>query len=117
MISDPRALALAGGDLWVANAGTVSEIDASTGALIRVISGASYKFTDSVAIAARGSRVWTVSSFDNSVTEIRASTGALVRVISGPAYQFARPDGVAFDGKHLWIPNDVSQSVTEFPAM
>ena len=43
--ADPGAIAVAGHDLWVANGGSnsVTEINADTGALVRVISAQRYR--------------------------------------------------------------------------
>jgi DNA-binding beta-propeller fold protein YncE len=109
-VSAPAAIAAARGHVWVANSlypvtgnagGWVTELNAETGALIRVVSARRDRLTDPEAIAVAGNRVWVVNSFGNSVTvinattgayydqsggwvtELSAATGALVRVISG----------------------------------
>jgi hypothetical protein len=66
----------------------VTEIDAPTGALVRVISGARTGFDQPVALAPMPPDLF-VAGYEpvhhrGSVTEIDASTGAVVRVISGP---------------------------------
>jgi hypothetical protein len=85
------ALALYRDDLFVANysGGSVTEVNASTGALVRVISGPQYQFNPNDrggpdALALRGADLFVATFGGYSVTEVNASTGALVRVISGP---------------------------------
>ena len=84
--NSPTALALRGDDLFVANppGGSVTELNASTGALARVISGRQYQFNGPQAPALYGDDLFAANEGGNSVTEVNASTGALVRVISGP---------------------------------
>src|SRR5580692_4811029 len=86
-VSAPDAIATAGGRVWVANSrlpatgnpgGWVTELSASTGALIRVVSAGPDRLTDPEAIAVAGNRVWVVNSFGSSVTELDAATGALI---------------------------------------
>ena len=52
-------------------------LSASTGALVRVISGSSYGFNAPTAITSSVTDVWVVNSRNDSVTEASASTGAL----------------------------------------
>jgi hypothetical protein len=61
----------------------VTKLSASTGALVKVISGSAYKFDDAAAVVSDGTHVWVVNAGGDSVTELSASTGALVKVISG----------------------------------
>ena len=85
---------------------SVTELSASTGALVKVISGSAYKFNDPDAIASDGTHVWVANAAGDSVTELSASTGALVKVISGSAYKFDDPDAITSDGTHVWVAND-----------
>jgi hypothetical protein len=117
----PDALVLSGPDLFVANylsRGSVTEIDASTGALVRVISGLEYQFYGPDALAASGGNLLVANNF-GSVTEFNASTGALVRVISGAKYQFDQPGALAVWGDDLFVANAANQtngSLTELDA-
>ncbi len=81
----PDAVSSDGTHVWVANGGgkSVTELSASTGALLQVIKGSSYGFDAPSAISSDGTDVWVANSQSNSVTELSASTGALVQVISG----------------------------------
>jgi hypothetical protein len=50
----------------------VSELSASTGALVKVITGSAYQFVEPAAIASDGTNVW-VANTDQSVTGFPAS--------------------------------------------
>jgi DNA-binding beta-propeller fold protein YncE len=62
-----------GTDVWVANMGGLTELNAATGAPIRVVTGPSYEFDDPSAIAADGAHLWVANSGADSVTELPAS--------------------------------------------
>jgi hypothetical protein len=75
-----------GTHVWVANSGangSVTELDAATGAFVRVISGYGKAPTG---ISSDGTHVWVANEGSNSVTELDAATGALVRVTTGSPY-------------------------------
>ena len=122
----PTAIAAAGNRLWVANSlyaatggndgGAVTELSASTGAPIRVISGRRYRLTDPEAIAADSGRVWVVNGNGGSVTELDAGTGAPIRVISGRRYRFSDPWGIAVGGTSVWVADGDGGLLTEFSA-
>jgi DNA-binding beta-propeller fold protein YncE len=68
--NNPAAIAAAGTGVWVANhSGSVTELNASTGTLVRVLSGPGYGFNNPAAIAADGTRVWVANYGGDSVTE------------------------------------------------
>ena len=93
---------MAGNRVWVAdgNAGALTEIDATTGALIRVITARRYQLNGPDAIAVAGDRAWVVDVDSSAVTEIDAATGALIRVIpSLPNVPFA----IAADRAGAWL--------------
>jgi hypothetical protein len=69
----------------------VTELGASTGALLRVISGPSYGFAGATDVVSNGTDVWVANTRGNSITEFSASTGTLVRVILGSQYHFKSP--------------------------
>jgi hypothetical protein len=80
----------------------VTEINASTGALIGTIKGPSFGFSYPSAISIRGRNVWVTSSaFRSSVTELVNATGALVRVIGGPKLALSYAEAITSDGRHL----------------
>jgi len=69
-------------DLFVANlGGSITEVDASTGAIVRVISGPAYHFDQPKSVGVTGNDLFVANL--GSVTEVDASTGSLVRVITG----------------------------------
>ena len=69
----PDALTVAGDDLFVANnfGNSVTELDISTGALVRVVSGPAYRFNDPDALAVTSGDLFVANYAGNSVTEIR----------------------------------------------
>ena len=112
----PSGIASDGTHVWVANYGnSVTELSASTGALVKVISGSRYGFNGSGAVASGGGHVWVANLGGNSVTELSASTGALAKLISGSSYGFNSPLAIASDGTRVWVANGDGQSITEFP--
>jgi DNA-directed RNA polymerase subunit H (RpoH/RPB5) len=103
---------------YAANA--VIELQASTGALVKVIRESKYKDHQesqpySHFISSDGTHVWVANPGSNSVTELQGSTGKLVRVIKGSRYGFVDPQAIASDGTHVWVANAVG-SVTELNA-
>src|SRR5207253_2806868 len=90
-------------------ASSVAELDARTGALVRVISRKKYRLEGPAAIAVAGGHVWVANVGDTNtggtVTELNARTGALVRAISRKKYRFGWPFGIAVAGGHVWVAN------------
>ncbi len=90
----PGAIALDHrGNLWIANQDSfgITEIQASTGKVIRLVNAKADGFIDPSGVAVSGNAVWVVSgsvSYANGtsnygmVTELNAATGALVRTIN-----------------------------------
>ena len=102
-----------------ASGDSVTELSATTGALVRVIRGSSYGFDEPKGITSDGNHIWvTNEGKGNSVTELSASTGALVKVISGSSYGFDSPQGITSGGNHVWVANYGygGYSVTELSA-
>jgi streptogramin lyase len=112
--NDPDAVSSDGTHVWVANSGgdSVTELDAATGALVKVILGARYQFNYPDAVSSDASHVWVANYYGDSVTELDAATGALVKVLSGARYGFGFPDAVSADGSHVWVTSR-GDSVTE----
>jgi outer membrane protein assembly factor BamB len=114
----PDAIANAGVNLFVANAGgSVTEMTSSNGSLVQVISGAAFRFVDPVAVASSGSIVLILNagrlSGSGSITEIDAQTGTLLRVIAAPTFAFADPPARAVSGRDVYVADERSNSVTE----
>jgi DNA-binding beta-propeller fold protein YncE len=110
--SHPDAVTSSGADVWVANYdNSVTELNESTGAVVRVISAPSYGFDHPDAISADGTHVWVANGGQEdgtSVTEINEANGALVKVHSAPNYELNGPDAISSDGKNVWVANDGS---------
>lgn len=102
------SIAYSAGRLWLANGQYVTELNASNGELVRVLSGERFHFTGKMAIAAAGKNVFVVNGGGNSVTEIDASTGAIVYTMTAARYHLDNPAGIAVVGNHAWIINSPS---------
>ena len=85
-----------GTHVWVTNLdNTVSEILASTGAVVNTIPVGMFP----EGVSSDGTHVWVTNYQDNTVTEILASTGAVVNTIPVGA----DPVGVSSDGTDVWV--------------
>jgi outer membrane protein assembly factor BamB len=117
----PTALAVSGNTVLVLNAGrptatpavagSITEIDAQTGKLLRKVSGSSFAFDDPIALAVSGPDAYSADVADNSVTEIDIATGALVRVITGQGLN--TPDGITVADGHVWVADAGSNAATD----
>ncbi len=117
----PDGIAVAGNDIWVSNNGgqggaSVIELNAVTGARLRITAGAAYHFDQPSAIAASGPAIWVTNFAGNSVTELNAGNGGLIRVLKGPAYKFDHPRAIAVAGSHVFVANAYSSTLTELDA-
>ena len=77
--------------------GTVSEIEASSGTVIRTI----HVGSDPYGVSSDGTHVWVANSYEATVSEIEASSGTVIRTIPVGSY----PYGVSSDGTHVWVTN------------
>jgi hypothetical protein len=113
-LDKPAAIAVAGGNLWIANRAShsVTEV-APDGTLIRTVAAAADGFRGPDAIAASGSHLFVVNG-GGSVTELSASDGSLVRIISGAGYGFDQPNSIVVQGADAWVVDGASNAVTEF---
>jgi outer membrane protein assembly factor BamB len=117
----PVALAVSGNAVLVLNAGrpsatpavagSISEIDAQTGKLLRKVSGSSFAFDDPIALAVSGPDAYIADVASNSVTEIDTASGALVRVIAGQGLN--TPDGITVADGHVWVADAGSNAATD----
>jgi outer membrane protein assembly factor BamB len=117
----PIALATSGTTVLVLNAGrpsatpavagSISEIDAQTGKLLRAVSGPSFAFDDPIALAVSGPDTYVTDVANNSVTEIDTASGALVRVIAGQGLN--TPDGITVADGHVWVSDAGSNAATD----
>ena len=103
----PHGVSSDGTHVWVAGS-SVTELDASTGAVVQTIGVGS----GAEAISSDGTHVWVVNEGGNSVTELDASTGAVVQTIGVGNF----PDAVSSDGTHVWVANSGDNTVTELDA-
>ncbi len=71
-----------------------TQINASNGALIRVLSGGDYDFGEPSGIAVFGAYLFITNISANSVDVISAANGSLERIISGPEYGFDDPNSI-----------------------
>jgi hypothetical protein len=112
--SDPIALASSGQDLFVLNGtGSITEVSASSGALIGTASGPVFGFDQPTGLAVADGEVFVANSANNTVTVVSAATRGFVSVLSGSQYAFSTPIGVGFDGTNMWVTNQGDSSVTE----
>jgi hypothetical protein len=120
LFSRPVAITRSGANLFVANAGgSVSEMSASNGKLVRVIEGAKYRFVNPVSITSSGDTILVLNAGHGagSITELSSRTGAfgaLVRVVSGEGLD--APDGIAVQSGNVWVADNASSAATEINA-
>ena len=114
-LSNPTDVAYGDSHVFAINIfeGSVTEIDASTGAIIATLSGAPYGLDGPTAEVSDGSHIWFLNTGANTVTEIDASTGAWIQTLSDPSYNFDQPYGAVFDGANIWVANTANNTVTE----
>jgi hypothetical protein len=120
----PVAVAARGNDVWIVSSGvknyygdgrgvgSVTELNASTGQVVRIITAQNAPFDEPTSIAISGSHVWVANLDYSSIVELNASTGAVVRLIR--ANSLNQPLSMAVDHYHLWAANFFGNSVTEF---
>lgn len=111
---EPAALAVSHGRLWVVNAGngTVSVLNARTGALIsHGVAGKLGRASAVCAVAGRN-RLWVGYGPADSVAEYSTVTGKLLAVLHGPAYHLNWPSAMALAGGSLWIASARGDSLT-----
>jgi outer membrane protein assembly factor BamB len=94
-----------------ASAGSITEIRARSGSLVRTVSGSSFAFTDPMALAVAGPDVFVADKGDNSVTEVRITNGGLVRVVAQQG--LSAPDGITVEDGNAWVADSGSNAATE----
>jgi len=60
---------------------SVTELDASTGTLVQILSASSYGFDEPDAVSSDGTDVWVINA-DDSLTGFPAGTGAAQRAVN-----------------------------------
>jgi YVTN family beta-propeller protein len=90
-----------GTHVWVTNeeafTDTVSEIEASSGTVIRTIHVGRGPF----GVSSDGTHVWVTNEEADTVSEIKTSSGTVIRTI----HVGSGPGGVSSDGTHVWVAN------------
>ena len=112
----PSAITVAGGHVWVANSGSVIEVDASNGRWMQTGRYGEYGITSNAAITSDGTDVWQANANADQVTELDASTGRWMRTLSGGSYGFNGSNAIAAGGGDVWVANIRGFSVTELDA-
>ncbi len=120
----PVAIAARGNDVWIVSSGvknyygngrgvgSLTELNATTGRVIRVITAQTAPFDEPMSIALSGTHVWVANLVFSSIVEFNASNGSVVRLIR--ANSLNQPLSMAVDHEHLWVANFLGDSVTEF---
>jgi DNA-binding beta-propeller fold protein YncE len=98
--SAPRGVAVAAGDVWVANSaeGTVSRIDAKRLKVIQTI-GIGAQATE---LAPAVGAVWVATGLDNTIVKVDALTGGVLGTLSFPAAVDASAYAVAAGDDGVW---------------
>lgn len=115
----PVGLAFDGTNIWVTNhntggPGSVTELQASSGAVVNTIPLSGNPSGNPNGIAFDGANIWLTAGSPNGpvLIELQASTGAVLGTYS---FGGNAPNGVAFDGTNLWVANGTG-NVLEFQA-
>jgi hypothetical protein len=83
--------------------GSVTEFNANSGAVVRVIKSKADHFYGSAGVALEGSHAWIANSYGNTLTELNASNGSLVRVIKTNRDDYSGgPSVIVVSRSHLW---------------
>jgi hypothetical protein len=126
----PGAMVYDGKHLWVASdyadsgasgTGAITEINVSTGAPVRVITGIGSGIDNPTNLAFDGSHIWVANGVGDSVAELNDATGALVRIVKGTdtcstatAQCGPDPQPMVANRQDLWVeelssPNTISE--------
>jgi streptogramin lyase len=100
----PSGLAVANGNVWVTNEAdnSVSEINASTGTLVKMLRGKTFGFDQPRAIVHISTHLF-VANANDTVSVITAATSAAAGVLSGKGYGFDNPVALAKSGSKLLV--------------
>lgn len=111
-LNGSSGVAVGDGKVWITNAlgNSISELNAITGHVVRVINGGTGSFDWPMGLIVNGADVWVTNLNGNSLTEINESTGAVLRVISGNGLN--GPDSLCVFDKKIWVTNLYGDSVT-----
>ena len=113
----PYDITVDGGDVFAVNTyykgPSITEFNASTGALVRVITSTE-DLTNLSDITFIGNALFATD--DGSLVEINASTGNIVRVITGSSYDFDGNGAITEVHGDVFLANYYTQTVTEVDA-
>lgn len=126
----PGDMVFSDGKLFVSNVfggfggnGSVTELNAVTGAVVRSVSGGAYRFNGPNSLALYGDNLFVANAGGDttgSLIELNASTGKLIRVVSTPSYKLQGPGSLVPDGHELFVLDsgsyNIPGSVTELDA-
>jgi hypothetical protein len=84
---------------------SLTEIDETSSAVVRVLDSSAFDFTRPVALGCGDDHLWVVDQLGNAVTEINAKTGRLLRVVQNPSDGSDYPNAIAVGRSHVWITN------------
>jgi DNA-binding beta-propeller fold protein YncE len=98
----PDALAVDGGGLWVANraSSSLTEVNPTTGAWMRTVSGAGHRLSSPVAMVADGAHLF-VANANGSVSDLDALNGSFTWTIS--AKQLREATAMVAVGSRLFV--------------
>lgn len=83
--------------------GSVTELNANSGAVDRVIKSKADDFYGSAGVVLVGSRVWIANSYGNTLTELNVTNDSLVRVIKTNRDDYSGgPSVIVVSGSHVW---------------
>lgn len=112
----PTAIAVAGGNVWVASAGftgskgnasaaRLTEFSPTTGRLIRIVDLKSHGVQGLSELWPSGSTLWVSASMGNAIVELDVRTGRILRVFrDGPIVGNSEPSGiVTSDGRVMYV--------------
>jgi sugar lactone lactonase YvrE len=120
-LNGPSSMTIRGSTLWVTSdegpvttkpladgdtnlpGGSVTELNAKRGSLIRVINAKKDGFNGSHGIAVTKSHVWVANPYGETVTELKAPGGTLLRVMGAKADHFGGPGDIIVRGSRVWV--------------
>ena len=106
LTSPPFFLLYDGGNIWATNptgAGTVTEVQASTGTVLRIIPVGFASGSNPSGMVFDGLDIWVANYSDDSVSKIQVETGAVTNI--SLAASCTDPRSLAYDGVHsaIWV--------------
>jgi hypothetical protein len=121
----PDAIAYDGTNIWVANSppssgsGSVTELSASNGDLVRILTGTDINGPLSLTVA--NADLWIGNSSNITggfLSEYNIATGSFDRIVvpaaRGSAWSIVEPLCISYTGKDIWVSDQLSDTVVEF---